>query len=316
MAHYLVTGGAGFIGSNLVDALVADGHSVRVLDNLTTGRRANLAHLQGQIDFVEGDIRAYDQVLAAMQGIDYVLHQAALPSVPRSVQDPITSNAVNVDGTLHVLAAAQTAGVRRVVMASSSSVYGSNSALPKQETMCPQPKSPYAVSKLAGEQYGQVFWQVYGLETVALRYFNIFGPRQDPRSAYAAVIPRFIRAMLAGEPVMIHGDGQQSRDFTYIDNAVQANLLACTAPEAAGSVLNIACGSRYTLLELVEQLAAILGRSPQVVHTPSRAGDVPHSQADIERARTLLGYAPQVDFVEGLRRTAAWYLVEEPGQDG
>ncbi|RIK46763.1 MAG: LPS biosynthesis protein WbpP [Chloroflexi bacterium] len=316
MAHYLVTGGAGFIGSNLVDALVADGHSVRVLDNLTTGRRANLAHLQGRIDFVEGDIRAYDQVLAAMQGIDYVLHQAALPSVPRSVQDPITSNAVNVDGTLHVLAAAQTAGVRRVVMASSSSVYGSNPALPKQETMCPQPKSPYAVSKLAGEQYGQVFWQVYGLETVALRYFNIFGPRQDPRSAYAAVIPRFIRAMLAGEPVMIHGDGQQSRDFTYIDNAVQANLLACTAPEAAGSVLNIACGSRYTLLELVEQLAAILGRSPQVVHTPSRAGDVPHSQADIERARTLLGYAPQVDFVEGLRRTAAWYLVEEPGQHG
>ncbi len=311
MAHYLVTGGAGFIGSNLVEALVAEGHTVRVLDNLATGQRHNLARWLDRIELIEGDIRAYHVVLAAMQGVDYVLHQAALPSVPRSVQDPITSNAVNVDGTLHVLHAARAAGVRRVVFASSSSVYGSNPALPKQEAMCPQPASPYAISKLAAEQYCQVFWQVYGLETVALRYFNVFGPRQDPHSDYAAVIPRFIRAMAAGEPVTIHGDGTQSRDFTYIDNAVQANLLACTAPDAAGSVLNVACGSRFTLLDLVDRLAEILGCTPQVVHTAPRPGDVPHSQADISRAQSLLGYVPVVDFVDGLRRTVAWQLSAE-----
>jgi UDP-glucose 4-epimerase len=316
MAHYLVTGGAGFIGSNLVDALVAAGERVRVLDNLTTGRRQNLAHLGTQIELIEGDIRAYDQVAAAMQGVDYVLHQAALPSVPRSVQDPITSNAVNVDGTLHVLQAARAAGVRRVVVASSSSVYGANPALPKREETCPQPKSPYAIAKLAAEQYCQAFWQLYGLETVALRYFNVFGPRQDPQSEYAAVIPRFIQAMVAGEPVTIYGDGQQSRDFTYIENVVQANRLACTAPEAAGRVMNIACGSRYSLLDLVDYLAELLGLTPQVVHAAPRAGDVPHSQADISRAQALLGYAPVVDFGEGLRRTVAWYRAVEPDRHG
>jgi UDP-glucose 4-epimerase len=332
MASYLVTGGAGFIGSNLVDALVGAGHQVRVLDNLATGHRRNLAHLldrnttasgagtgagtgaatagssQHNVELIDGDIRAYHLVRAAMQGIDYVLHQAALPSVPRSVRDPLTSNAVNVEGTLNVLHAARDAGVRRVVMASSSSVYGANPALPKHEELCPQPRSPYAISKLATEQYGQVFWELYGLETVSLRYFNVFGPRQDPNSPYAAVIPLFIRAIAAGEPLTIHGDGKQSRDFTYIDNVVQANLLSCTAPDAAGAVMNVACGERFTLLELVAQLTQIMGEEPEVVHTPPRPGDVPHSLADITRARSLLGYAPSVDFSEGLRRTAAWIL--------
>ncbi|HXF61123.1 MAG TPA: SDR family oxidoreductase [Caldilineaceae bacterium] len=306
MALYLVTGGAGFIGSNLVEALVAEGHQVRVLDNLATGHRHNLAHVASKIEFHDGDIRSYHLVRAAMEGVDFVLHQAALPSVPRSVRDPITSNAVNIDGTLNVLHAAREAGVQRVVLASSSSVYGANPALPKQESMCPQPRSPYAITKLVTEQYGQVFCELYGLETVSLRYFNVFGPRQDPNSPYAAVIPLFIRALAAGEPLTIHGDGTQSRDFTYIDNVVRANLLACTAPEAAGAVVNVACGERYTLLELVDRLAEILGAEPKIVHTPPRPGDVPHSLADISRARALLGYEPVVDFGEGLRRTAAW----------
>lgn len=311
MAQYLVTGGAGFIGSNLVEALVAEGHTVRVFDSFVTGRRQNLTHLLDRIELVEGDIRSYHLVQAAMQGVDYVLHQAALPSVPRSVHDPITSSAVNVEGTLHVLHAARAAGVRRVVMASSSSVYGANPALPKHEEMCPQPQSPYAISKLAAEQYTLLFRQLYGLETVALRYFNVFGPRQDPLSQYAAVIPRFIQAMAAGKRVTVHGDGRQSRDFTYIDNVVYANLLACTAPDAAGSVINVACGVRHTLLDLVDRLAEILGCTPQVQHIPSRPGDVPHSHADIGRAQRLLGYTPPVDFADGLRRTVTWYLAAE-----
>jgi UDP-glucose 4-epimerase len=306
MAAYLVTGGAGFIGSNLVEALVAAGHQVRVLDNLATGRQRNLAHLRDRIELIEGDIRAYHLVQAAMAGIDFVLHQAALGSVPRSIQDPLTSNAVNVEGTLNVLHAARSAGVQRVVVASSSSVYGANPALPKQEEMCPQPMSPYAVSKLAAEQYSLAFAQVYGVETVALRYFNVFGPRQDPHSQYAAVIPRFIRAMLTGQPVTIHGDGLQSRDFTYIDNVVLANLLACHAPDAPGAAINIACGTRYSLLYLVDRLAEILGTRPEVVHTPPRPGDVAHSLADISHAQALLDYTPVVGFDEGLRRTVAW----------
>ncbi|GIV76569.1 MAG: GDP-mannose 4,6-dehydratase [Litorilinea sp.] len=313
MALYLVTGGAGFIGSHLVAALLAQGHQVRVLDNFSTGRRTNLAPYLDQIQLVEGDIRSYHVVAAAMANVDYVLHQAALPSVPRSVRDPITTNEVNVMGTLHVLHAAREAGVRRVVLASSSSVYGANPELPKQEAMCPQPRSPYAVSKLAAEQHGQLFWQLYGLETVALRYFNVFGPRQDPSSQYAAVIPRFIQALLRGEPLTVHGDGTQSRDFSFVENVVQANLLAATAPDAAGRVFNIACGQRHSLCQLIDHLAAIAGRTPRIDYTPPRPGDVPHSQADISAARRYLGYEPTVDFVEGLRRTVAWMQTEKIG---
>ncbi len=266
---------------------------------------ANLAAVAAQAEVIEGDIRSYHVVAAAMAGVDYVLHQAALPSVPRSVRDPITSTEVNVLGTLNVLHAAQAAGARRVVMASSSSVYGDNPEMPKREEMCPRPRSPYAVSKLSAEQYGQVFWQIYGLETVALRYFNVFGPRQDPDSQYSAVIPKFIRAMLDGAPLSVHGDGTQSRDFTYVANVVSANLLACSAPAAAGKAFNVACGERHSLLALIERLAAILDVTPQVVYAPARAGDVPHSLADIAQARDLLGYEPIVDFDEGLRRTVA-----------
>ncbi len=307
MAHYLVTGGAGFIGSHLVAELVARGERVRVLDNFSTGRRANLEPYQDRIEVLEGDIRSYHLVRQAVAGIDFVLHQAALPSVPRSVRDPLTSNEVNVTGTLNMLQAALEAGVKRLVFASSSSVYGDNPALPKQESMIPQPRSPYAISKLAAEQYCQVFWQLYGLETVALRYFNVFGPRQDPASPYAAVIPKFITALQRGEAPTIHGDGSQSRDFTFIGNVVQANLKACTAAEAAGGVFNIACGERYTLLDLVVRLAHILDRPAEAYHTAPRPGDVLHSQADISQAKTLLDYKPEVDMGIGLERTVGWY---------
>lgn len=308
MTHYLVTGGAGFIGGHIVRTLADDGETVRVLDNLATGTRANVAVVADRIDFVEGDIRSYHTVVEAMQGVDYVLHQAALPSVPRSVRDPITSADVNVMGTLNVLYAAREAGVRRVVIASSSSVYGDNPALPKQEEMCPRPLSPYAVSKLSAEQFCQTFWRIYGLETVALRYFNVFGPRQNPDSQYAAVIPKFVVALLAGEPLTVHGDGTQSRDFTYVDNVVQANLRACTAEGAPGRAFNVACGERYSLLDLIGELEAISGRTAHVVHTPSRVGDVPHSLADIRAAQEALGYAPDVDFASGLRRTVEWFV--------
>jgi UDP-glucose 4-epimerase len=306
MATYLVTGGAGFIGSNIVAELVKRGETVRVLDNFSTGHRANLASVQDQIELIEGDLRSEGMVRAAVKGIDFVLHQAALPSVPRSIADPLTSNAVNVTGTLTLLQAARQAGVKRLVQASSSSVYGDNPALPKQETMATRPLSPYAISKLAAEQYGRVFWQLYGFETVALRYFNVFGPRQDPSSQYAAVIPRFITAMRQGQPPTIYGDGRQSRDFTFIDNVVQANLLACTAPGAAGGVFNIACGQRYSLLDLVARLAEITGRPAEAHHTDPRPGDVPHSQADISLARTKLGYEPAVTLAAGLARTVDW----------
>lgn len=306
MATYLVTGGAGFIGSNIVTALVERGETVRVLDNFSTGHRANLAPVQDRIELLAGDLRDPEQVRRAVEGIDFVLHQAALPSVPRSIADPLTSHAVNATGTLTLLQAARQAGVKRLVQASSSSVYGDNPALPKQESMATRPLSPYAISKLAAEQYGRVFYQLYGFETVALRYFNVFGPRQDPGSQYAAVIPRFITALRRGEPPTIYGDGQQSRDFTFIANVVQANLRACTAPEAAGGVFNIACGERYSLLELMARLAEITGRPAEAHHTEPRPGDVPHSQADISLARSVLGYEPAVTLAVGLARTVDW----------
>ena len=307
MPLYLITGGAGFIGSNLAAELLARGERVRVLDNFSTGQRANLAPLMDQLEIVEGDVRSYHLVREAVEGVDFVLHQAALPSVPRSVRDPITTNEVNVVGTLNLLQAAREAGVQRLVYASSSSIYGTSPELPKRESMPPNPLSPYAISKLAGEQYCRVFWQLYGFETVCLRYFNVFGPRQDPTSQYSAVIPKFITALFDGRELTIHGDGRQSRDFTYIANVVQANLLACTAPEAPGGVFNVACGQRYTLLELVASLSEITGRTAQVSHTPPRPGDVPHSLADISLARTTLGYDPTVDLRAGLERTVAWF---------
>jgi len=306
MASYLVTGGAGFIGSHLVAELVARGERVRVLDNFATGHRENLAAWRDRIELVEGDLREYQAVLAAAQGMDCVLHQGALPSVQRSVDDPLTSHQVNVDGTVHVLEAARQAGVRRVVYASSSSVYGDKPTLPKEEGMTPAPKSPYAVSKLAGEYYVQTYHQVFGLEAVALRYFNVFGPRQDPKSHYAGVMPRFVTALLAGETPVIFGDGLQSRDFTYVANVVSANLLAATAPEAPGKVMNIACGERRSLLEVLAVLGRIMGRPVAPEFREERRGDVKHSLADISRARRYLGYAPQVSFEEGMRETVAW----------
>ena len=313
MTTYLVTGGAGFIGSNIVHELVRRGARVRVLDNFATGRRSNLGGIEGRIDLIEGDLRRLPDVEKALEGVDVVLHQGALGSVPRSIADPVTSHEANVTGTLHVLQAARAAGVRRVVYASSSSVYGDTPALPKVEDMVPSPLSPYAVTKLAGEHYCRVFSGVYGMETVCLRYFNVFGPRQDPASQYAAVIPKFIRAMLRGERPMIFGDGSQSRDFSYVDNVIAANLLAAEAPGPTlrGPVCNVACGERATLLDLVAALNAVLGTRLEPVFQPRRPGDVLHSHAAIERAQELLGYRPVVRFAEGIRRTVEWMRAHE-----
>jgi UDP-glucose 4-epimerase len=313
MATFLVTGGAGFIGSHLVRRLLADGERVRVIDNFSTGKRANLAEVLSSIELVEGDITDRATVTRAVDGVDYVLHQAALPSVPRSVKDPITTDFNNVRGTLELLVAARDAGVRRVVQACSSSAYGDTPTLPKVESMKPAPLSPYACSKAAGELYGCAFQHTYGLEYVGLRYFNVFGPRQDPTSQYAAVIPKFVTAYLRGEAPVIFGDGTQSRDFAFIDNVVQANLKACTAPEAAGHIFNIACGERTTLLEVLDQLAEIFGRRIEPRFEPARPGDVKHSLADIELSRRLLGYQPEIFFAEGLRRTVVWFREQEKG---
>ena len=310
MAFYLVTGGAGFIGSNIVEELVRRGERVRVLDNFSTGRRENLTLLLERVELIEGDLQDPAAVRQAVEGTDYVLHHAALPSVQRSVDDPLASNAANVTGTLNLLLAAREAGVKRVVYASSSAAYGDGPTLPKREDMLPQPKSPYAVSKLAGEHYCRVFAEVYRLETVSLRYFNVFGPRQDPASQYAAVIPLFIMSMLQSAPPAVYGDGLQSRDFTYVSNVVQANLLAAAAPGVAGRVFNVACGQQYTLLELIATLDEILGVQVPPVHTAPRPGDVRHSLADITAAQEALGYQTAVDFHEGLRRTVAWYRGE------
>jgi nucleoside-diphosphate-sugar epimerase len=311
----LVTGGGGFIGSNLVERLLADGYEVRVLDNFATGRRENLHEFGDSVELIEGDIQSYERVHNAVRGCEVVFHQAALPSVPRSIQDPLTSNAVNVIGTLNVLLASRDEGVRRVVHASSSSLYGANRELPKREDMPTLPIAPYAVSKLAAEGYGRSFHSVYGLETVALRYFNIFGPRQDPLSAYAAVIPKFILALLDGRPPTIHGDGEQSRDFTYIDNAVDANVLAANAEGVGGETFNIACGENTTLNTLVEEIRSLAGSDVEAVHEEARAGDVRDSLADVSRAREALRYEPSVDVLTGLRRTFEWYVENRTDAD-
>jgi nucleoside-diphosphate-sugar epimerase len=306
----LVTGGGGFIGSHVVDRLLAEGNDVRALDNFTSGRRENLDGVLDDIELVEGDIQSYERAHTAVRGCDVVLHQAALPSVPRSVLDPLTSNASNVIGTLNLLLAARDSGVRRVVLASSSSVYGSNPELPKHEALQTRPIAPYGVAKLAAEGYAQSFHRVYGLNTVVLRYFNVFGPRQDPRSEYAAVIPKFIAAAFQGTSPVIFGDGEQTRDFTYVDNVVQANLLAIQAPEAVGKVYNVAYGESVTLNRLVQLIGEVTGRELIVEYAAPRAGDVRHSRADITLARTELGYEPEVDFSEGLRRTAEWHAAK------
>jgi UDP-N-acetylglucosamine/UDP-N-acetyl-alpha-D-glucosaminouronate 4-epimerase len=309
MAIYLITGVAGFIGSSLAQAVLAQGEQVRGIDNFSTGRRENIAEILGRIDFREADLLNLDVLYDACRGVDYVFHEAAIPSVPKSVLDPLGSNRANVDGTVHLLIAAKEAKVKRVVYAASSSAYGDTPTLPKHEGMPPNPISPYAVAKLASEYYMTSFYRCYGLETVCLRYFNIFGPRQDPSSPYSGVLAKFITQMLNGDQPTIFGDGKQSRDFTYIDNAVEANLLATKAPasQVAGQVFNIATGERFDLNQTFQLLKNIIGYKGEVKYGPERAGDVKHSLADLSRAEKHLGYKPKVNFEEGLRRTVEWY---------
>lgn len=313
MALYLITGIGGFIGSSLARELLTRGEQVRGVDNFSTGKRENLAEVLHRIDFREADILDLDAMHKACAGADYVLHHAAIPSVPKSVLDPLGNNRTNIDGTVNVLVAARDAKVKRVVYAASSSVYGDTPTLPKHEAMSPDPISPYAVAKLAGEHYMVSFYRCYGLETVSLRYFNVFGPRQDPSSPYSGVLAKFITAMLEGKQPTIYGDGEQSRDFTYIDNVVEANLLACQAPavRAEGEVFNIAIGRRVTLNETYKLLQRITGYSGAPKYAPEREGDIKHSLADISKAEAGLGYKPTVDFEEGLRRTVEWYR-EQP----
>lgn len=312
MSLYLITGIGGFIGSSIARALLSRGEMVRGVDNFSTGRKENLAEIASRIELHEADITDLDAMHRACKGVDFVLHQAAIPSVPKSVLDPLGSNRANVDGTVNVLAAARDAKVKRVVYAASSSAYGDTPTLPKHEGMKPDPISPYAVAKLASEHYMVSFFRCYGLETVCLRYFNIFGPRQDPSSPYSGVLAKFITQMLKGEQPTIFGDGEQSRDFTYIDNAVEANLLACKADrlKAAGEVFNVATGRRVTLNETFRALQPLTSYSGQPKYGPARGGDVKHSLADVSKAEAGLGYRPTVDFEEGLRRTVEWYRKE------
>jgi nucleoside-diphosphate-sugar epimerase len=318
VAIYLITGIAGFIGSSLARAVLAQGDEVRGIDNFSTGNRANLDEILGQIDFREVDLLNLEALKDACRGVDYIFHEAAIPSVPKSVLDPLGSNRANIDGTVHLLIAARDAKVRRVVYAASSSAYGDTPTLPKHEAMLPNPNSPYAVAKLAGEYYMTSFYRCYGLETVSLRYFNIFGPRQDPTSPYSGVVAKFITQMLNGEQPTIFGDGAQSRDFTYIQNAVDANLLAIKAPasQAAGQIFNVATGKRADLNQAFQLLKKITGYAGDVKYNPGRSGDVKHSLADLSRTEKHLGYKPTVDFEEGLRRTVDWYREQQSPATG
>jgi UDP-N-acetylglucosamine/UDP-N-acetyl-alpha-D-glucosaminouronate 4-epimerase len=310
MPNYLVTGGAGFIGSHLTEELVRRGHAVRVVDNLVTGKRQNIAHIPS-VEFVEGDLADLDVARRAVRDIDYVLHQAAIPSVPRSVQDPITSNRANIDASLNILVAARDARVRRVVYAGSSSAYGDTPTLPKLETMAPAPLSPYALQKLVAEQYCQMFTRLYGLETVTTRYFNVFGPRQDPSSPYSGVISLFISALVDGRQPTIYGDGEHTRDFTYVANVVDGVLRACTAAGASGEVINVATGGRISLNTLFTSLRTLVGARVEPLYAEPRAGDVKDSQADISKASRILGYSPTVSFDDGLQKTVAWYRASQ-----
>ena len=310
MSSYLVTGGAGFIGSHIAEALARRGGQVRVVDNLSTGNRHNLSHLP-DVEFLEGDLADLDVARRAVANVDYVLHQAAIPSVPRSIQDPIESNRSNIDATVNLLLAARDAGVKRVVYASSSSVYGNTPTLPKREDMPPAPLSPYALQKLVGEQYATMFSELYGLSTVTTRYFNVFGPRQDPSSPYSGVISLFIHALLEGRSPTIFGDGEQTRDFTYVTNVVDGILRACQTPAATG-VFNIAVGTRTSLNQLFQILRGIVGSNVEPVYGPPRTGDVRDSQADLTRAKTILGYEPTVSLTDGLTRTVEWYRAQGP----
>jgi len=307
MAKVLVTGGAGFIGSHLATRLVEDGHEVRVIDNFATGRRENLSHLGDACDLIEGDIRDFEKCLAACNGVNFVLHQAAIPSVPKSVEDPQTSHDANVNGTFNILRAAVEQKVKRVIYAASSSIYGDSEESPKHERMIAAPLSPYAAQKCLGEHYCRAFTECFGLETISLRYFNVFGPRQDPASDYAAAIPAFTIAILNGEAPIVYGDGEQTRDFTYIDNVVDGNMLAIQAAKTHGEAVNVACGDQISVNQVIAAINRALGRDVQVNHVERRAGDVQHSCADIGLAKELLGYDPKVSFEEGLRRAIEHY---------
>lgn len=307
MSRYLVTGGAGFIGSNIAEELVRMGEDVVVLDDLSTGRSSNLDSFLADITFIEGDIRDGETVARALEGVDYVLHQAALASVPRSIENPVLVNDVNVNGTLMILERSRIAGVKGLVYAASSSAYGDSETLPKREDMKPNPLSPYAVSKLVGEHYCSVYSSVYGLPTVSLRYFNVFGPRQDPTSQYAAVVPIFITKLLEGDGATIYGDGEQSRDFTYVRNVVDANLLAAKSGGTGGQMVNVACGARYTINDLYARIRDLVGGGRDPIYEETRPGDVKHSQADVAKARELFGFSCSVSFEDGLKKTVEWY---------
>lgn len=303
----LVTGGAGFIGSHLVEGLLARDYKVRVLDNFTTGKRENLAGVLTRIELIEGSVANLTTAHAAMRNVDVVFHQAALPSVPRSVKNPLESNEINITGTLNILVAARDAGVKRVVYAASSSAYGNQPTLPKVETMTPDPMSPYAIAKLTGEMYARAFTQLYGLSTVSLRYFNVFGPRQDPATQYAGVLAKFCTCAVTGQPYPVYGDGEQSRDFTYVTNVVEANIRAAESQIEGAAVINIAYGERTTLNQIIAELNQLTGQNLPAQYGPERAGDVRHSHADVTRAGKLLGYEPMIDLREGLKRTLEWY---------
>ena len=307
MAMYLVTGGAGFIGSHIAEALVKRGESVRVLDNLLTGKMENLAGFLPRLEFVEGDIRDLDACRRAVEGVDYVLHQAALPSVPRSVEDPLLTNAINITGTLNLMLAARDAGVRSFVQASSSSVYGDDPAPRKLEGREGKPLSPYAISKLVDEKYARVFQDLFGFRAVSLRYFNVFGPRQDPFSQYAAVIPLFITKVLKGERPTIFGDGEQSRDFTFVENVVEGNILAARSDRGGGEAINLACGERLTVNALLAAVNGVLGTKVEAIYADPRPGDILHSTADVDKSRRVLGFEPRVTFLDGLKATVDWY---------